>query len=372
MKAHTSLTKPLYSLLFASFVTQILLKSNSTHTAPQPSLSVLDFYSLLFATRIAQKKTDNLKKKMFTFRDETGTVGDRSATISIAVHSDDDVFHISSPQDIMVMIPGNPGVSAFYTDFLCHLKKKQPEHRVVCLGFAGHSTGQRDGAFSVAEQIGFVGSLIDKIRARNEEAKLHIIGHSVGSYVGVNVAAILPDNVVASYTGLFPTVEHIVQGSNAVIRPIFLPGVRHALSGLAGLLGYLPRWLLKGVSSLFAQEAKGGGTLDIVASLAEYSVVHNILYMSQTEMVDIKDIPHEVLGKVAGKATFYYAGVDGWVPDHLIPKMEEHLETLTQRKVGSTPACSAPRVIRDATEAPHAFVLSHSEEVAECLSPIFN
>eukprot|EP01061_Rhynchopus_euleeides_P016662 TRINITY_DN27983_c0_g2_i4.p1 TRINITY_DN27983_c0_g2~~TRINITY_DN27983_c0_g2_i4.p1 ORF type:complete len:331 (+),score=129.81 TRINITY_DN27983_c0_g2_i4:63-995(+) len=307
----------------------------------------------------------------FVLRDESGVTGGREGKARVAVHKDDDVFTKRCERDIVVMVPGNPGVSAFYTEFLEHLMTQVPGKRMVCLGFAGHTPGRSDGVFSVEEQIHFVRSLVDRIRETNETARLHFMGHSVGAYVGVNVAAQLPEEHVASFTGLFPTVEHIAQGSNAVVRPVFVPGLRHMAAGLAGALGYLPAVLRNRVAKMFATTTDPDH-IDTVAGLADFSLINNLLYMAGTEMVDITDMPHSTLEKLAHKSNFYYAEVDGWVPDHLIPRMEQHLETLTGKQVGKTPTCAGPRVVRDTTKAPHAFVLSHSKEVAEAIAPMLH
>ena len=310
---------------------------------------------------------------MFVLRDETGHTGDvsgRSATVTVAVVGDDDVFAKSCSRDIVVVIPGNPGVAAFYTSFLETLSGELDDTRAVCLGFAGHGPGRRDGVFSVDEQVAFVASLVEKIRSVNAEARLHVVGHSVGAYVAVNVASQLPAASVASVNGLFPTVEHIAQGSNAVIRPVFVPGLRHAAAGIGGLVGWLlPASLKTRVAGMFAK-TEDPAHLGVAASLADYSLLNNVLYMAGSEMHAIKDIPYATLEPIAEKSSFYYGEVDGWVPGHLIPKMRGHLEAITGRAPGHSPQCASPRVVEDKTSAPHAFVLSHSKEVAVAVAPM--
>eukprot|EP00754_Rhynchopus_humris_P045440 Rhum_TRINITY_DN4907_c0_g1::Rhum_TRINITY_DN4907_c0_g1_i1::g.16029::m.16029 len=308
---------------------------------------------------------------MFDLRDVSGSCegGARTATATVAVCPDDDVFERRCGRDIVVVVPGNPGVAAFYTDFMTHLMKDVEGKRVVCLGYAGHSSGRRDGVFSLQEQVDFVASLVDMIRGVNEDkVRLHIIGHSVGAYIGLRVAERLPEQVVASFAGLFPAVEDIGKGSNAVISPVFQPVLRHAAAGLVGLLSWLPESVRLAVARRFVQESKDPKHVDIVAAI-DYSMLHNILYMSKFEMHEIGTMNRKTLSAVAHNATFYYAEVDGWVPPHVVPRMRENLSSLSQKTVGSTPQCAAPRVIIDESGAPHAFVLSHSEHVAQLIAP---
>ena len=377
---------------------------------------------------------------MFTFRDEEGVIDGAVRVSKVAIRAEDDVFKQTCTRDIVVMIPGNPGSSSFYTEFLTHLLGLT-EHRAVCIGLAGHS-GANEGTFSVHDQITFVSSIVTRILDVNQEARVHIVGHSVGAFIGMHVAAGMVEDKVATYKGLFPTVEHIVKGSNAIMRPLFLPGmfrihptkgalakreivslytqqslkqslayllqfqhqtkmpfsakkniqakaiqrestiffyplffinpkpgIRHVVAGFAGLLGYLPLAVRQRAARLFAT-TDCPHQLHTIANMADYSIISNVLYMAGTEMIHIKEACPDALGTLADKATFYYAVKDGWVADHLVGDMHAKLENITEGTVSTTAEGASPRVLRDTTGAPHAFVLSHSKEVAEALAPL--
>lgn len=55
-------------------------------------------------------------------------------------------------KDIVLVIPGNPGIPAFYTGFIKALKSRLPtETPVWVMGHAGHVLGPRPGNFMFEE-----------------------------------------------------------------------------------------------------------------------------------------------------------------------------------------------------------------------------
>eukprot|EP01064_Diplonema_japonicum_P004640 TRINITY_DN13046_c0_g1_i1.p1 TRINITY_DN13046_c0_g1~~TRINITY_DN13046_c0_g1_i1.p1 ORF type:complete len:333 (+),score=65.86 TRINITY_DN13046_c0_g1_i1:56-1000(+) len=313
---------------------------------------------------------------MPTLTQKTCRYDEKDIVVDVGVVEGDDVFEVASEEEIIMVVPGNPGLASFYLKFarylIKELEKNEVSRRVVCLGFAGHASGRahNNTVFGASQQIGFVKALADKILEKNPKAKLHLVGHSVGAYVSVHVAAKIPQENVRTVTGLFPTVEHIAKGDNAVTRPLFLPGLRHFAASLASVVGYLPIALRKKIGGFFATTTEPEH-LEVVASMTDYNLVNNILYMASTEMHEIQDICHTTLSTIAAKCSFYYGVSDGWVPQSLIPDMRKHLESHTGSPPSSCVKEPLPRVIIDGTTAPHAFVLTHSEEVAKEISPIF-
>eukprot|EP01063_Lacrimia_lanifica_P024494 TRINITY_DN32391_c0_g1_i1.p1 TRINITY_DN32391_c0_g1~~TRINITY_DN32391_c0_g1_i1.p1 ORF type:complete len:316 (+),score=71.31 TRINITY_DN32391_c0_g1_i1:61-1008(+) len=311
---------------------------------------------------------------MLEVKDVSGDVAGRTITVDIGHVSDDCVFEKVCTRDVIVVIPGNPGVARFYLKFAAALKKEvKGDPRVVCMSYAGHGFAKRDGVFTVEEQVGFTHGLVGKIAEKNPAARLHLVGHSVGAYVAVQVAGKFQaegcGTRIASINGLFPTVEHIAQGTNARVWPVLLPGMRQIASGIGGAVGWLPQGLRRRAAGLFAS-TNDEAHLAIVADMADYSLLHNILHMADSEFKAIKDICPVLLGPLASRCQFYYGVVDGWVQPYLVPRMRDTLAGLSDKPVGDTVHHDGPKVVVDATGAPHAFVLTHSDEVAAAIAPM--
>ena len=290
-----------------------------------------------------------------------GIINGKSISVSVALIRGADVFLEHEAEDIFVVIPGNPGIAQFYIEFAEEMTK-QNDAAAVCLGFAGHDTNQQ-GVFSVGEQIHFIESLVKQITAANPTSKLHFYGHSVGSYVAVNAAgrSSISDSVKSIYC-LYPTVEHIAKAENARIWPLLLPGMRHVVAAFAGLVGLLPLSVRKSIAGKFANTSDKSH-LEVVAKMTSFMLIRNVLFMALTEFEEIKEI--DIHPSVLDKCTFFYGQSDGWVPRHYKDNMEKYVKETSSKPLGSTLNCPKPRVLRDPTAAPHAFVLSHSKQVAE-------
>ena len=109
----------------------------------------------------------------------------------------------------VLVIPGNPGLPGFYSDFVGHLHASL-DCRVTCLGLMGHSSTPTSPVFkqySLDEQIDFVRDFIASDLAQAAGEELVVVGHSIGAYIAFEALEKLSPSQIATgtrYFGLMP------------------------------------------------------------------------------------------------------------------------------------------------------------------------
>lgn len=288
-------------------------------------------------------------------------------------------------REIVLVFPGNPGVVHFYGPFLLSLRDAMGAGvGLLCCGYAGHSLEpcRNGGPFSVGEQAEVAAVMARRVLAAHPAAELHILGHSVGAHIALLTADRLPPGNVATVAGLFPTVHRIADAPNGTLWPLLLPVARHCVAAFAAALGCLPVRCRAAVVRRAKPELAlpGAGAFDgVVARMASYRVLLNVLFMARTEFLAIRDVDEARVQRHASRLVLYYGARDRWVPP-------EHRAVL-RRVLGLPPDGGAargasvggggaaaghthPAVVIDTTGAPHAFVLTHSADVAAALAPL--
>ncbi|KAI7956574.1 hypothetical protein MJO28_003669 [Puccinia striiformis f. sp. tritici] len=171
----------------------------------------------------------------------------------------------TTPRLIIYMIPGNPGLTEFYDQFLTDLSKSLDGIQgceIVCSAHLGHSLRHNSnldfrflenfklwknfkslttshhqqstleyGTGSLADHVDYhcqvVGQILNNGIGDPSRTKVVIIGHSVGGYIATKVLERYPDQVM-HIIGLFPTISHIARSPNGrrlsrLFSPILLP-----------------------------------------------------------------------------------------------------------------------------------------------------
>ncbi|KAK4153043.1 hypothetical protein C8A00DRAFT_15716 [Chaetomidium leptoderma] len=323
-------------------------------------------------------------------------------------------------QCLIYLIPGNPGLVAYYEPFLKTLRQllDEKEAKEGCryafhlygrnlLGFVdedheplfGTTTadGVRTAPFSLEEQIRcscarvkeVSGSILRDGRAFDE---VLLIGHSVGAYICLEIfnrhhhavlsLAAKQDNPGPSLGNvnlkagilLFPTISHIARSNSGqkldlLRRTPFLDWSAHHVA--KGFVNLCPPWLLGAIVRrvMGFPEHAAAATLRFLASR---DGIWQALHMGKDEMRtiteekwsedlwEIQEAEDEVGdgGKgVAGTKFFlYFAEKDHWVADEC---RNDFIEKRRRHEKGST------RIVVDEERIPHAFCIHHSESMAE-------
>eukprot|EP00756_Hemistasia_phaeocysticola_P009714 Hpha_TRINITY_DN14941_c2_g9::TRINITY_DN14941_c2_g9_i2::g.143538::m.143538 len=283
-------------------------------------------------------------------------------------------------RDVVVFVPGNPGVPYFYAGFIRSLRERLPTTAgLMCCGYLGHSFENINRqVFSVQQQERAVETLIDRLLAEHGDARVHLMGHSVGAYIATRIADRLPESRLGTAMGLFGTVTHIARAPNGRMWWLLLPGSRHVAAAAASMVGWMPLGFRKWIAGRAEGKLRQGDTHydGVVANMTRFHLVLNALYMARTEFESIRDLDTELFRRLGSKLVMYYGTEDGWVPTHQRTELEEALGVRASSAADAVEARKAPQlgptVVLDETGAPHAFSLTHADDVAAAVEPLLS
>lgn len=283
----------------------------------------------------------------------------------------------------IIMIPGNPGLIAFYKDFLNELAASLEAKSHAAFTVQGHSLGgfsvetrEPDGPLSLREQIEYVENQVnlDVEAAQSPQTqKIILIGHSVGAYIllellrrhyALRKERELPYHIVGGIC-LFPTVVDIAQSKSGrrATRLLNLPLFPFIASFMAMII---IRLLPEASIRTIVQKVTGfpDDALTIVVSYLQSSMgLHQTLHMARDEMEEIKaDRWNEkVWGSAAtapeqrSKLFFYFGEEDHWVAD------QTRDDLIAARALRADDAMDwKPRIEIDREGTPHGFCIRES------------
>ncbi|OJJ48257.1 hypothetical protein ASPZODRAFT_130216 [Penicilliopsis zonata CBS 506.65] len=280
-----------------------------------------------------------------------------------------EVFFSNSTTDTSVFfIPGNPGLVEYYHLFLSLLSSQLQD---AC-SIYGCSLGgfiERTRLYSLEEQIGYVEGCLEKFIASRgaKKTKVILIGHSVGSYIAMEIIRRHHEKNTAEKnnndisfeiiggTMLFPTVMEIADSPSGrkLTSLLFIPKLPSLANFLSRVLtSLLPapllRWTVQRVTGM--PEPALQTTLSFLRSRQG---VEQALYMAADEMKTITTDKwtDEIWGIQGPIELFFYFGRD----DHWVA--EETREKIMQSRGRHD---DGPTMVVCEEGLPHAFCISRS------------
>ncbi|KAF9403733.1 hypothetical protein BGX21_011134 [Mortierella sp. AD011] len=226
---------------------------------------------------------------------------------------------------VLFMIPGNPGLIDYYIPFLQTVHDTCQE-KIDIFGAChlGHSGGSHitdpSRMYSLDEQVASKIAIVDRLREMYPAGTRFILaGHSMGSWLALQVLKARPSHGIERVFELFPTIHRIADTPNGLLRSIV---------GLAA-------GQEKDMAQITSQK------------LLHSSVVKNCLFLANQEMETIKVMDRELIEEHASKFVFYYGKTDEWSP------IENYYEMRDEFPKIKSFLCEQGMV--------HAFVLGHGE-----------
>ncbi|AEO63133.1 e6b1df0e-f71c-4dbf-bce5-c092ab993bf4 [Thermothielavioides terrestris] len=315
-------------------------------------------------------------------------------------------------QCLIFLIPGNPGLVAYYEPFMKTLREllDEKEAKEGC-GYAFHLCGRNLLGFDDADHEPAFGAAADgvptepfsleeqiqwccrQVQQANSSAlgdgrvfdDVVLIGHSVGAYISLEIfnrhhqarrqhpstpPGLLGSVKLRAGILLFPTVSHIAQSSSGqkldlIRRTTFLDRFAHHIA--KGFADLWPRWVLGAIVRRIMgfPEHAAAATLRFLGSR---DGIWQALHMGKDEMRtiteekwsedlwEIQEAEEEEQTGLRTKFFFYFAKSDHWVADAC---RDEFIEKRNRHEKGRT------KIVIDEENVPHAFCIHHSELMAE-------
>ncbi|XP_053989792.1 lipid droplet-associated hydrolase [Hylaeus volcanicus] len=273
-------------------------------------------------------------------------------------------------KDVVIIIPGNPGIPEFYEGFIKSLKTRLPtETPVWVVGHAGHvqppnnllmtmpSDSNWNEHYSLMAQLEHKKEFIQKYVP--EDAKVHLIGHSIGCWMILNI---LKDNSISKRVAqcylLFPTIEHMATTRNGLFFTQVVSRIAFILVFLCWLLSCIPVLQIFLISIYTLLHGIPAKHKKPIQQLLNPRNLKNVLRMADEEMKVVKERDDITLAKYADKLWFYYGNCDGWAP----VKFYKDMKTVHPNMKAEL--CKHGYY--------HSFVLQHDKELGQIVGDLIN
>lgn len=272
---------------------------------------------------------------------------------------------VSRPKLLIFIIPGNPGFSPFYMPFARALysltNKRFPVWSITYAGFAlvpkdkKILTSPADAnAQEIKDIYGLRGQIEHKIaflRAHvPKDVKLILVGHSIGSYIALQILKNAPELPVIHTFLLFPTIERMSESPKGRIATPLLCWFRYALYAAAYLLLKPCPEMIKSLLIRIGLQAMNFKSEFSLTNLIQPFCLANAMYLGGQEMKQVVKRDDEIIKEHLSKLTFYYGRSDGWCPVKYYEDIKKDFPE------GDIRLCEK--------DIPHAFILHFSQDVA--------
>ncbi|XP_076257388.1 lipid droplet associated hydrolase sturkopf isoform X2 [Rhynchophorus ferrugineus] len=262
-----------------------------------------------------------------------------------------------STNKIIILIPGNPGITNFYQKFAKTLYERS-EIPVWCVGHAGHNFSDKSVTFPKFDDnkhlYGLSGQVEHKLEFFNkyvpENAQVYLIGHSIGAYMCLEILEnISIKNKVENAYLLFPTIEYMAESENGKFLIKFvLPYIRFILI-LAWLINLLPSCLATILIYIYMFIADVPREhLNSIKELIQPGILKRVFFLSREEMDDVNQRNNKSIIANVNKLKFYYSKIDRWAPESYYNNLKQEI----------------PNVNAELSKINHSFVLHYSTDVA--------
>lgn len=263
------------------------------------------------------------------------------------------------PNDIVLIIPGNPGVTGYYTSFMETIYMTlKGTHAVWAVSHAGHCCT----SYTKSQLGKDVYDLNDQLRHKIDfihdfvpkGAKVTLVGHSIGCQIILSVLQAFEDstdiNIKYSYL-LFPTIERMKDSPNGTRLWPVLCYFRWLTIFLAIIASFIPKKIKESLLYIYFGRKAHKHVIKASIELLNPKIIQNVLWMAYSELNEVLMPNLKALEKHKGKVMLYYGANDGWCP------LSYHQDLIAKVKEVNAQVCQEGHA--------HAFVLKSSEPMGE-------
>lgn len=187
------------------------------------------------------------------------------------------------------------------------------------------------------------------------DVRIHIIGHSIGSYIALELLenSFINDRVSNAYL-LFPTVEHMAMTAHGKFLNRYIRRIVWLIVILSWIFTVLPT-LVQTVLLyiyMFITGIPPSENCENIRSLIKPAVLKRVFFLAFEELDQVKERNNKIIQKNLGKLKFYYGMNDEWAPGSFCDRLQSEI----------------PNVNAQVCSHNHTFVLNRSTEVGNVVS----
>ncbi|XP_031640869.1 lipid droplet-associated hydrolase [Contarinia nasturtii] len=265
-------------------------------------------------------------------------------------------------KEMILFIPGNPGICGFYVTFLTTLfKLLQGNVPIWAIGHLGHDEPENTELIPrlrnnkhLYDLNGQVDHKVQFIRNNiPPDVKITLIGHSVGTYISLELLKIddIGKRIQHGYF-LFPAFEYMADTPNGKFYAATIQKYFRFFYYLVVFLTFLPSFLVRFFIAIFYWTRPVYCDSELITNtltVIRPSVLSKIVHLANDEMEKVKEPDYALIKENKNRLMFYYSLTDNWTP-----------VTYYERLIGSIEGLEAQ--ISDKHD--HAFVLKSSHDMA--------
>lgn len=258
-----------------------------------------------------------------------------------------------SPNVILLVTPGNPGVISYYKTYLREMFEGfDGRHRVLGVGQAGHSKDDLNNGevFSLEDHVRIRIALVEHLLREKPNAKFVLFGHSVGAYLNMQVETRCPHLPIFHTQLLFPTIHRL-----NIPLTVSIGGHQWVLPIFKFVIRCLPESVKWGVARFFMS---GGAENEVRLALEHIhqGMVANVLHMAKCEEREINELESESMELLKSRlhqTTWVFTEDDPYVSLESYKTLCEYF-----------PNADMTMYWKNDEDVKHAFVLENSEQIA--------
>ncbi|GAB4833276.1 hypothetical protein Ancab_031523 [Ancistrocladus abbreviatus] len=263
------------------------------------------------------------------------------------------------PKFHVLFIPGNPGIVAFYKEFLESLYELLGGNAsITAIGHISHTSKdwEQGRLFSLQEQIIHKMDFVDH-KLQNEGVPIVLVGHSIGSYISIEMFKRASCKVVYCI-GLYPFLTMDTNSSKqiAIKKLAESPILCLIVSLIIALLALLPIRALRFIVKKSLGKSWSATAVEAACShLVQYHTMQNMLFMARTEFKKLSEAPDwDFMRAKQVQLAFLFGIDDHWAPLSMAEETSKQVPgvALSIEREGHTHAFSC-------TEAGSVWVAQH-------------
>ncbi|XP_022910349.1 lipid droplet-associated hydrolase-like [Onthophagus taurus] len=266
-------------------------------------------------------------------------------------------FYSDDHKELILVIPGNPGVTQLYEPFLDNLYA-QLQKPIWIVGHSGHEkpedfdTTQKETPFNftLEAQINHKKTFIETYIPK--DIKIHLVGHSVGAFSSLKLLEdeSIKNRIKKTYF-MFPTIEHLGKSKNGLFMTRIIKPIVPIILFLAWIFTLLPALIqIFCIHIYLFVTGIEKHHLDAIVKFVDPFILRNIFQMAYDQIRDATKRPDDKLMKHKDILQCYYAEIDNWVP----------------RKSPKNLMATLPQLdVEISKDGEHCFVLYQSKEMAD-------
>jgi len=267
-----------------------------------------------------------------------------------------------NPEDLIILIPGNSGVTRSYETFL-KLLHESLGWTVWAVSHGGHelpderelyefpNLKENPELYTLEAAIDIKKDFFKKYVPKN--ARVRIVAHSIGSYITTKLLKEKEINkqVVGTYL-LFPVLEEIGSTPNGRQMLWDMPFRFPAGLFFAWIFTLLPRFMQNYLTYCHVSiQGFPDYQTDMIRRFVDPEILEKVFFMTRDVLYTVKERETDVIKQNVDKICMYYGNKDDWCP-------KSHYDKITEEIPGI-------KAVYKEDSLDHAFCLRHSQEVAQ-------